>query len=80
MIVQNGSGFDSYIVLNILPQWRSVVNLIKNVGGIVSFRIFYRYVDEKKKYLIMFSLDVANYILGVVQEKQVTFLSYDLRY
>ena len=49
MIVQNGSGFDSYIVLNILPEWRSVVNLIENGGGIVSFKIFYRYVDEKKK-------------------------------
>ena len=30
MIAHSGSGFDSYVVLNNLPQWRSVVDLIKN--------------------------------------------------
>ena len=44
-----GSGFDSYIVITNLPQWRSVVNLIKNVTGFVSLIIFNGYVDEKKK-------------------------------
>ena len=40
MIPHNGSGFDSYVVLNNLPQWRSVVNLIKNGSGVVSSKIF----------------------------------------
>ena len=40
LIAHNGSGFDSYVVLNNLPQWRSVVNLFKNGAGIVSFKIF----------------------------------------
>ena len=49
LIAHNGSCFDSYVVLNNLPQWRSVVKLIKNGAGIVSLKIFNGYVDEKKK-------------------------------
>ena len=45
LIAHNGSGFDSYVVLNNLPQWRSVVKLIKNGRGIVSLKIFNGYVD-----------------------------------
>ena len=49
LIAHNGSGFDSYVVLNNLPQWRSVVKLIKNGRGIVSLKIFNGYVDPVKK-------------------------------
>ena len=49
MIDHNGPGFDSYVVLNNLPQWRDVVNLIKNGAGIVSFEISAGYVDPVKK-------------------------------
>ena len=49
LIAHNGSGFDSYVVLNNLPQWRNVVKLIKNARGIVSLKIFNGYVDENKK-------------------------------
>ena len=48
MRAHNGSGFDSYVVLNNLPQWRSVFNLIKNGAGIVALKIFDGYIDEKK--------------------------------
>ena len=48
LIAHNGSGFDSYVVLNNLPQQRNV-NLIKNGAGIVSLKIFNGYVDEKKR-------------------------------
>ena len=51
MIAHNGSGFDSYVVLNIFSQWRSVVKLIKNGSGIVSLEIFNGYVDPVKKIL-----------------------------
>ena len=54
LIAHNGSGFDSYVVLNNLPQWRSVVELIENGAGIISLKIFNGYVDEKKKLLNMF--------------------------
>ena len=43
------SGFDSYVVLNSLPQWRTVVCLIKNGSGIVSLKIINDYVDRVKK-------------------------------
>ena len=49
LIAHNGSGFDSYVVLNNLPQWRSVVKLIKNGAGIISLKIFNGYVDPVKK-------------------------------
>ena len=49
LIAHNGSRFDSYVVLNNLPQWRSVVKLIKNGRGIVSSKIFNGYVDQNKK-------------------------------
>ena len=48
LIAHNGSGFDSYVVLNNLRQWRSVVKLIKNGAGIVSLKIFNGYVDPVK--------------------------------
>ena len=48
ILAHNGSGFDSYVVLNNLPQWRKVVNLIKNGSGIVSHKIFNGYEDEEK--------------------------------
>ena len=49
LIAHKGSGFDSYVVLNNLPQWRTVVSLIKNGSGIVSLKIFNGYVDPVKK-------------------------------
>ena len=49
LIAHNGSGFDSYVVLNNLPQWRSVVKLIKKGAGIISLKIFNGYVDPVKK-------------------------------
>ena len=49
LIAHNGSGCDNYVVLNNLPQWRSVVKLIKNGAGIISLKIFNGYVDENKK-------------------------------
>ena len=49
LVVHNGSGFDSYVVLNNLPQWQSIVDFIKNGAGIVYLKIFNGYVDENKK-------------------------------
>ena len=49
LIAHNGSGFDSYVVLNNSTQWRSIVDFIKNGAGIVSPKIFNGYVDQNKK-------------------------------
>ena len=51
LIAHKGSGFDSYVVLNNLPRWRTVVSLIKNGSGIVSLKIFNGYADLVKKIL-----------------------------
>ena len=48
LIPHNGSGFDSYVVLNNSPQWRSVVISFKNGAGIVSLKIFNGYLDKNK--------------------------------
>ena len=67
MTAHSGSGFDSYVVLTNLPQWRSVDNLNENGAGIVSLKIFCCYIDEnKKKYPNMFLSDVGEFILVVV--------------
>ena len=50
LIAHTGSGFDSYVVLNNLPHWRTV-NLVKNGSGIVTLKIFNGYVDQNKKFL-----------------------------
>ena len=49
LIAHKGSGFDSSVVLNNLPQWRTVVSLIKNGLGVVSLKIINGYVDLVKK-------------------------------
>ena len=49
ILAHNGSGFDSYVALKNLPQWRTIVSLIKNGPGFVSLKIFAGYVDENKK-------------------------------
>ena len=55
LIAHNGSGFDSYVVLNIIPQWRSVVKIVKNGAGIISLKIFNSCVDQNEKNSSSFS-------------------------
>ena len=52
LLAHNGSGFDSYVVLNNLYEWRTVVSSIKDGSGIVSLKTFNGYVDRNKKFLI----------------------------
>ena len=49
LLAPKRSGFDSYLVLNILTQGRTVVSLINNGTGIVFLKIFNGYVDQNKK-------------------------------
>ena len=49
MIAHNGNGYNTYVFLNILPQWRRVVHMIKNGAGIISLKIFNGYVDKNNK-------------------------------
>ena len=49
VLAHSGSGFYSYVVLNNVPQWRTVVNIIKNGAGFVSLKICNGYVEKNKK-------------------------------
>ena len=49
LLAHKRSGFDSYVVLNNLLQWRTVVGLIRNGLVIVSLKILHGYIDPVKK-------------------------------
>ena len=56
LIAHNRSGFDCFVVLISLPQWRSVVDLITNGAGIVSLKIFNCYLYEKNSSIRSFQM------------------------
>ena len=39
-MANNGSAFDTYIVLNNLPIWRRIVNVIREGKGFISSKMF----------------------------------------
>ena len=78
MIAHNGSGLESYVALNNLLQWATVTSLNKKATGIFSIEIFNCYVDENKKFLNMCILDVEEFIIVVLQEKEVQATNYNL--
>ena len=45
----NGSGFDTWIILNNLRCDKHIVDIIKNGKGIISFKMFNGYIEKKKK-------------------------------
>ena len=45
----NGSGYDSWIILNNLPCDKHIVDIIKNGKGIISLKIFNGYIEKNKK-------------------------------
>ena len=49
MHAHNGSGFDTWIVLNNLPCDKHIVDIIKNGKGIVSLKIFNGYIAKNNK-------------------------------
>ena len=65
MIAHNGSEFDSFVVLNNLLQWRSIVKRFKNGAGIISLKTFIGYVDSVEKFLNIFILDVGKIIIKI---------------
>ena len=43
----NGSGFDIWIILNNLPCYKHVADIIKNGKSIISLKIFNGYIEKK---------------------------------
>ena len=63
LIAQNGSGFDSYVVLSKPPQWRSFVNFNKKGAGIVSPEISTVRKIKIKNFINTYILDAGEFIL-----------------
>ena len=47
LVAHNGSGFDTWIILNNLPKECKIMNMIKNGKGIISLKIYNGMVDVK---------------------------------
>ena len=45
----NGSGFDSWIVLNIIPSDKRIVNIIKNKIDFIELKVFNGFIEKNKK-------------------------------
>ena len=45
----NGSGFDTWIILNNLPCDKHIVNIIKNGKGVISLKVFNGYIQNNNK-------------------------------
>ena len=69
LIAHNGSGFDSYVVLNNLRQWRIVVNLIKTELLLFFWKNLMVMFIKTKKILNMLILDVEEFVLKIVWKK-----------
>ena len=48
MHAQNGSGFDTWIVLKNLPCDKHIVNIIKNDKGIIEMKVFNGFIEKNK--------------------------------
>ena len=51
----NGSGFDTWIVLNNVPCDKRIVNIIKNGRGIIELKVFNGFVEKNKKQIPQYS-------------------------
>ena len=80
LLAHNGSGFDSCVVLNNLPQRRSVVKLIKNGRGIISMKIFNGYVDQNKKLPQYVHFRCGRVHINQSLKKKVKVINYNLVY
>ena len=50
----NGSGFDTWIILNKLPCDKHIVDIIKNGKGLISLKIFNGYIQNIRKQIPQF--------------------------
>ena len=60
MHAHNGSGFDTWIVLNTLPCHKHIVDIIKNGKSIIELKVFNGLIRQNnKKFLNIFILDAV---------------------
>ena len=80
LIAHNESGFVSFLSLNILPQWRSDVNLIKNGAGVASLKKFNGYVVEKKRIPQYVHFRCGRVLINSSSKNWVLLTNYNLCY
>ena len=73
----NGSGFDTWIILNNLPCDKGSVNIIKNGKGNIELKILNGYIDKNKKQIPRYlhfrcGMTHLNYSLKNKEEFQIT--------
>ena len=68
LLAHKRSGFDSAVVLSNIPQWRTIVSVIKNGSSFVSLKKLERYLGQAKTILKMFILLVVYCIVKILQE------------
>ena len=66
---QNGSGFDTWIILNNLPCDKHIVDISKNVKGIICLRVFNGYIYNGKKQFSQY----------LIFRRGMTHLNYSLK-
>ena len=55
----NGSGFDTWIILNNLPCDKRILDIIKNEKSIISLKVINGYFEKKNKFFNIRFLDVV---------------------
>ena len=73
----NGSGFDTWIVLNNLPCDKRIVQIIKNGKAIIELKVFNGYIEENKKQIPQYlhfrcGMTHLNYSLKKIRYFQIT--------
>ena len=85
MIAHKRSSFDSYAVLNKLPQLRTVVSLTKNVSPIGFFKRFNGFVGQKNPQNVHCRCGIVHINnslkkIGVVYKLQLSLLKQELNH
>ena len=55
----DGSGFDTWIILNNLHCDKHIADIVENGKGVISLRVFIGYIEKKNKFLNIKLLDVV---------------------
>ena len=77
----NGSGFDTWIVLNNLPCDKRIVNIIKNGTGIKRLKVFVGYIETNEKQVpqkLLFRFGITHLIYSLRKLVRTFKLQKDL--
>ena len=76
LYAHNGSGFDTWIILNNLPYDKHIVDIIKNRKGIISLKIFNGYIYKLQKQLLKTEMNHDEVYSDTWKDKKSEWLIY----